>query len=121
MNVFSRNPELKIVLGSDLLASWQTILDLESNMNNEFTYFGRAIGNFLTLRMATSTAGELNLLTGKMNPYTDGRLGIIEKGAYADILLINGNPLEDIELMTDPDKNFDLIMKDGKIYKNTLK
>jgi len=120
MNVFSRNPELKIVLGSDLLASWQTVLDLDGKMNNEFTYFGKAIGNFRTLRMATSTAGELNLMTGKMNPYTDGILGVIRKGAYADILLVNGNPMEDIELMTDPDKNFDLIMKDGKIYKNTL-
>jgi imidazolonepropionase-like amidohydrolase len=35
-------------------------------------------------------------------------------------LLVDGNPLEDIEVMVDPEENFDLIMKDGKIYKNTL-
>jgi imidazolonepropionase-like amidohydrolase len=46
---------------------------------------------------------------------------VIEEGAYADILLINGNPLEDISVLTNPDKNLALIMKDGKIYKNTVK
>jgi len=55
-----------------------------------------------------------------MNPYLDGPLGVIQEGAYADILLVNGNPLEDILLLTDPAKNIGLIMKDGKIYKNTL-
>jgi imidazolonepropionase-like amidohydrolase len=47
-------------------------------------------------------------------------LGVIQEGAYADKLLIDGNPLADIEIMTDPGKNFRIIMKDGKIYKNTL-
>ena len=70
--------------------------------------------------MATSVAGEMNLMTGRMNPYTDGPLGVIEKGAYADILFIDGNPLNDIELMTDPERNFKVIMKDGVVHKNTL-
>ena len=89
-------------------------------MNLEFKYFAEAIGNYRTLKMATSLAGEMNLMTGKMNPYTDGPLGVVKEGAYADLLLVDGNPLEDIELMTEPDKNFMIIMKDGKIYKNTL-
>jgi len=55
-----------------------------------------------------------------MNPYLDGPLGVIQEGAYADILLVNGNPLKDILLLTNPEKNLSLIMKDGKIYKNTL-
>ena len=58
-------------------------------------------------------------LTGPLNPYADGPLGVIKKDAYADILLIDGNPIEKLELLTDP-ANVDLIMKDGKIYKNTL-
>jgi imidazolonepropionase-like amidohydrolase len=45
---------------------------------------------------------------------------VIEEGAYADLLLINGNPLEDITVLTTPDENLALIMKDGKIYKNTI-
>ena len=67
-----------------------------------------------------------------MNPYPDGKLGVIEEGAYADILLVDGNPLEDFSVMGTSDKWFDgptrpespetmrIIMKDGKIYKNTL-
>jgi imidazolonepropionase-like amidohydrolase len=53
--------------------------------------------------------------------YQEGTLGVIEVGAYADMLLVDGNPLENIDLIGDPEKNFVIIMKDGKIYKNTLK
>jgi len=45
---------------------------------------------------------------------------VIEEGAYADLILVDGNPLEDIDLVADPHENFDLIMKDGVIYKNAL-
>ncbi len=55
-----------------------------------------------------------------MNPYLAGPLGIIEEGAYADILIVKGNPLEDIELLGDAENNIGVIMKDGKIYKNSL-
>ncbi len=72
------------------------------------------------LRQATSVTGELVALSGPRNPYKDGPLGVIAEGAYADILLVDGNPLENIEILTDPAENINLIMKDGKIYKNTL-
>jgi imidazolonepropionase-like amidohydrolase len=49
-----------------------------------------------------------------------GKLGVVEEGALADLLLVDGNPLENIKLIEDPDKNFLLIMKDGAIYKNIL-
>jgi imidazolonepropionase-like amidohydrolase len=42
------------------------------------------------------------------------------EGAYADLILVNGNPLEDLDLVVDAANNFDLIMKDGFIYKNTI-
>jgi len=58
-------------------------------------------------------------MSGSRNPYP-GKLGIIEEGAYADLLLINGNRLEDITILTEPEEGLALIMKDGKIYKNTL-
>ncbi len=54
------------------------------------------------------------------NPYKEGALGVIEEGAYADILLVDGNPLEDVEVLVNHKDGIDLIMKDGKIYKNTL-
>lgn len=71
------------------------------------------------LKMATGDNGELLALSGFINPYP-GRLGVIEPGAIADVLLVNGNPLEDIKLIEDPARNFVVIMKDGKIYKNLL-
>ncbi len=71
------------------------------------------------LTMATSTNGELLMLTGPRNPYP-GKLGVVEEGALADLLLVDGNPLENIALVTDPARNFVVIMKDGAVYKNTL-
>lgn len=75
---------------------------------------------FEVLRMATSNNAELLALSGPRNPYPL-KLGVIEEGAYADLILVDGNPLENIQLVADPDKKFLLIMKDGIIYKNTLK
>jgi imidazolonepropionase-like amidohydrolase len=72
------------------------------------------------LKMATADNGELMALSGFINPYP-GKLGVVEVGALADLLLVDGNPLEDINLVANPDKNFVIIMKNGKIYKNTLK
>jgi imidazolonepropionase-like amidohydrolase len=71
------------------------------------------------LVMATSTNAELLALSGKRSPYR-GKLGVVEVAALADLLLVDGDPLQDINLVADPAKNFVIIMKDGKIYKNTL-
>jgi imidazolonepropionase-like amidohydrolase len=71
------------------------------------------------LKMATADNGELMALSGFINPYP-GKLGVVEAGALADLLLVEGNPLDDINLVANPDKNFVVIMKDGRIYKNTL-
>jgi len=71
------------------------------------------------LAMATSANAELLAMSGKRNPYP-GKLGVIEDGALADLILVDGNPLENIDLIADPATNFVVIMKDGKIYKNML-
>ena len=71
------------------------------------------------LTMATSTNAELLRLAGLRNPYP-GKLGVVQEGALADLLLVDGNPLEDIRLVADPGKNFVVIMKDGRVYKNTV-
>jgi imidazolonepropionase-like amidohydrolase len=71
------------------------------------------------LAMATGTNAELLALSGKRNPYP-GRLGVVEEGALADLLLVDGDPIANINLVADPNKNFVVIMKDGKVYKNTL-
>jgi len=71
------------------------------------------------LAMATSANGELLALSGLRDPYS-GKLGVIEQGALADLLVVDGNPLENIDLVADPANKFLVIMKDGSIYKNTI-
>ncbi len=94
----------------------------------ELYFVAELFGNFETLRRATSVSGELLNLSGRRNPY--GKLGVIEPGALADLLLIDGNPLEDISLVgadpgwwdadTAPIETMPLVMKGGVIYRNEL-
>ena len=72
------------------------------------------------LKQATYNTAQLVAMSGPRNPYQEGPLGVVEPGAYADLLLVNGNPLENLELLEDPDSNLVVIMKDGVIYKNIL-
>lgn len=72
------------------------------------------------LRMATSVNAELLAMSGPRNPYP-GRLGVVEEGAIADLLLVDGDPLANLQLVADPGRNFVVIMKNGKVYKNTLR
>lgn len=71
------------------------------------------------LKMATSTNADLLALSGPRNPYP-GKLGVVEAGALADLLLVNGDPVANIRLIEDPARNFLVIMKDGVMYKNLL-
>ncbi|GAL15454.1 prolidase [Vibrio astriarenae] len=75
---------------------------------------------FEIMKMGTSNAAEVLSWSGGMNPYKYGKLGVIETGAYADLVLIDGNPLEDITLLNDYADRFKVIIKDGKVHKNTL-
>jgi imidazolonepropionase-like amidohydrolase len=70
------------------------------------------------LKTATSNAAEVLDWSGEMNPYKDGPLGLIVEGAYADIILVDGNPLESLETLKR--NNVDFVMKDGLVYKNWL-
>jgi imidazolonepropionase-like amidohydrolase len=72
-----------------------------------------------TLRMATRDNAELLAMSGPRNPYA-GRLGVVEEGALADLLLVDGDPLANLSLVATPETSFVVIMKDGKVYKNLL-
>ena len=72
------------------------------------------------LRQNTSYAAKWLAKSGTKNPYREGPLGVIKEGAYADMLLIEGNPVKDVSVMADWKNNIKVIMKDGEIYKNTL-
>ena len=71
------------------------------------------------LRMVTSVNASLLAMSGARNPYP-GRLGVVEEGALADLLLVEGNVLQDLSLLEDPERNFALIMKDGAICKDRV-
>lgn len=107
---------LKIAFGSDLLFS----ATLARRQGVMLTHLSRWYTGAEALTMATSTNARLLALSGLRNPYP-GKLGTIEEGAYADLLVVDGNPLENLALIGDPDRNLVLIMKDGSIYKNTMR
>jgi imidazolonepropionase-like amidohydrolase len=86
----------------------------------EFTNRTKWFTNAEILKQATSINAEVLKLTGPRNPYPEAALGVIKSGAYADLLLVDGNPLEDISILTNPEENLDLIMKNGEIFKNTI-
>jgi len=71
------------------------------------------------LKMATSVNGELLAMSGPRNPYP-GKIGVIEAGALADLIVVDGDPLADLNLIADPERNFVVIMKDGRVVKNDL-
>lgn len=106
---------IKTAWGTDVLFSQALAERQGQDLVNMTRWFTPAEA----LAMATSTNAELLNLTGPRNPYP-GKLGVVEQGAFADLLLVDGNPLENIQLIAEPAKNFVVIMKDGKIYKNTL-
>lgn len=72
---------------------------------------------FEVLKMVTADNGELMKLSGARDPYP-GKLGVIEPGAWADLLLVNGDPLRNLELLADPARNLTVIIKDGKVVKD---
>lgn len=74
---------------------------------------------FEVLKMATSDNASLLEMCGPRNPYPK-KLGVIEEGAYADLILVDGNPLENINLIANPEKYFILIVKNGDVIKNTI-
>ena len=73
----------------------------------------------VALQQATGHNGELLALSGERNPYPKA-LGVIQAGAWADMLLVDGDPSKSLDFLAQPDENLRVIMKGGKLYKNTL-
>jgi len=132
--ILQRVPELleTTTFGVDIVTN--TPANARRMRDHEMWFWADRFGTFPTLKCMTFNGGRLAALTGKLNPYPDGPLGVIKEGAYADILLVDGNPLEDITVLGGSELMFKapgrkageittmrLIMKDGKIYKNTLR
>ena len=106
---------VKLGFGTDLLMNPPS-----ENQGAQLARLGTWFSPYEVLKIATSQNAELLELSGPRHPYREGPLGVIADGAYADLILVDGNPLEDLDVLADPQGKFDLIMKDGKIYKNAL-
>jgi imidazolonepropionase-like amidohydrolase len=124
LQVFANTPRLyglirkhgiKTAWGSDLLFSPA----MTPRQGVMLTHLSQWYSNAEALRMATSGNAELLALSGPRTPYA-GKLGVVEPGALADLLVVNGNLLDDIKLIEQPDRNLAVIMKDGNIYKNSI-
>ena len=107
---------VKTAFGTDILFDAQ----LASRQNFQLAKLVRWYTPAEVLKMATADNAELLAMSGPRNPYP-GKLGVVQEGALADLLLVNGDPIANIQLITNPEANFLVIMKDGRIFKNTLK
>ncbi|MDM1061874.1 amidohydrolase family protein [Empedobacter falsenii] len=104
--------------------AWGTDFLFEPELNDEQNSYILRLQKWFTnaeiLKMITQDNGELLQLSGLRSPYP-GKLGVVEEQALADLILVDGNPLKDLSLIANPDKKFLVIIKDGQIYKNTIK
>lgn len=126
----SRQKQLTMVAGTDraydmarrlgIKTAWgtDTLFDarLATRQGAQLAKMSRWYGAAEVLRMATSVNGELCAMAGPRNPYP-GKLGVVQAGAMADLLLVEGNPLEDLSLIARPEQSLRVIMKDGRLCK----
>jgi len=110
---YAKKYGIKTAWGTDLLFS----PDVAERQGVLLSHMSRWYSNADALRMATAGNAELLALSGPRNPYP-GKLGVIEPGAYADLLVVAGDPMQDLSLFAEPDKNLVVIMKDGRIHKD---
>ncbi|CND30614.1 prolidase [Yersinia frederiksenii] len=129
----SRAKQLEMVSGTDnaymlakkynIKTAWgtDTLFDarLATRQGAQLAKLTRWYSPIEVLKMATSVNAELCAFSGPRNPYP-GKLGVVENGALADLILVDGDPLSDIQLIAHPETAFRVIMKDGQIFKNTL-
>ena len=103
--------------------AWGTDFLFEPEMNAKQNSMILLLRQWFTpaeiLKMVTYDNAQLLALSGPRSPY-QGRLGVVEQGALADLILVDGDPLANLDLIGDPGKSFSVIMKDGLVYKGDL-
>lgn len=109
--------DIKLLFGTDTMITGK---DYQIEQSEDLGYYKKRFGSYKGLVAATGNAHEILKLTTYQNPYPAGKIGVLEEGSYADILLVNGNPLENLDILTDV-SNICFIMKNGKTVKNCCK
>lgn len=107
---------VKVAFGTDLFSRTRS----SRTENAMLPRFGTIYPNAEVLRIATSGNCELFARSGRRNPYRQAPLGVLREGAWADLLLVRGNPLDDLRLLEDYERNFLAIIKDGVVHKNLM-
>ncbi len=113
---WARKHKVKLGWGTDLMFFPAQM----KNQNSDILKLTAWLTPAETLKLVTHDNAQLLALSGPRNPYP-GKLGVVEEGALADLLLVDGDPVANLNLVADPEKNFLVIMKDGKVFKNTVK
>jgi imidazolonepropionase-like amidohydrolase len=113
---WAKKYNVKLAWGTDLMF----VPAQMTNQNTDIVKLKAWMTPAEALRLVTHDNAQLLALSGLRNPYP-GKLGVVEVDALADLLLVDGDPIANINLVADPEKSFLLIMKDGKIFKNTLR
>ncbi|MBO9448093.1 amidohydrolase family protein [Ruegeria sp. R14_0] len=112
--IVSELPELNVTWGTDLF-NVPDASDQVQQLERLLQWFEPVD----ILKQATGNATALLAMSGDKNPYPDGPIGRVVEGGYADLLIVEGNPLEDLAAVTNAD-NIKLIMKNGEVFKDTL-
>jgi len=113
---WAKKYKVKLAWGTDYLFNPAN----NTNQNADILKLKEWLTPFEALKLVTHDNAELLTLSGPRNPYP-GKLGVIEEGAYADVILVEGNPLKDLAVVKDYANNFKVIVKNGKVYKNLLR
>ncbi len=114
---WAKKYNVKLAFGTDYLFDPKQSL----KQNSDILKLKQWFTPYEILKLVTYDNAQLLALSGPRNPYQDGKLGEISEGAYADFILIDGNPLNDIDLISKHEEKFVLIVKDGIVYKNAIK
>jgi imidazolonepropionase-like amidohydrolase len=109
----ARKHDIKVAWGTDTLFD----ASLATRQGKQLAKMTRWYTSAEVLTAATSGNAELLALSGPRNPYP-GRLGVVEPGALADLLLVDGDPIANIDLLADPNRSLVVIMKDGRLHKD---
>ena len=106
------------ILGSDMFGD--EVKFALTNIISAAEVPGTGFTSLDVMKMATSNAGKVCAMSGPgRDYYKEAKLGVVEEGAWADLIILNGNPIEDVHALAKTE-DMKLIMKDGKIYKNIV-
>lgn len=114
--ILNRHEDIRLLFGTDMMITGP---DYQVEQSEDIRYYEKRFGTMRALRALTGTANEVFALTTYQNPYPKGKIGVLEAGAFADLLLVDGDPTKRVSVLADTD-HLRLIMKGGTVYKNTL-